>query len=396
MNGNRVNEKRVLVLAPTSQDANLTIKLLAKENLPAEICRDVADLVHKFEEGCGAILLAEETLGTTSVTMLVEALGRQPSWSDVPITIITSGGEFGQNRLRRLGVFGPGGNVTLLERPFRQQTLLSTLEVALRSRRRQYQVRDLLKERERAQEELREHATTLEQKVNERTAELNEKVAELESFSYSISHDMRQPLRAMQGFAQMLTEDYGDKLDDRGRKFLERIRSASVRLDHLIRDVLTYSQITRSNSPFTVIDLDKLLRDVVDGYPELRRARIEISESLAFVRGHEVPLTQCVSNLLGNAVKFVKPGEEPKVRVWTEHRYQFVRLWIEDEGIGIAPEDRERIFQIFSRVHHEKAYEGTGIGLSIVRKAIERMGGRVGVESELGKGSRFWIELPKA
>jgi signal transduction histidine kinase len=193
----------------------------------------------------------------------------------------------------------------------------------------------------------------------------------------------------------MLTEDYGDRLDERGRKYLERIRSAAVRLDHLIRDVLTYSRITGSNSPFVVIDLDKLLREVVDGYPELRRARIEISNSLAFVRGHEVPLTQCISNLLGNAVKFVKPGEEPKVHVWTDHRDEFVRLWIEDEGIGIAPEDRERIFQIFSRVHHEKSYEGTGIGLSIVRKAIERMGGRVGVESELGKGSRFWIELPK-
>jgi signal transduction histidine kinase len=273
--------------------------------------------------------------------------------------------------------------------------LLSTLEVALRSRRRQYQVRDLLEEREHAQKKLREHAANLEQKVDERTAELNERVAELESFSYSISHDMRQPLRAMQGYAQMLTEDYRDQLDERGRKYLERIRSAAVRLDHLIRDVLTYSRITGSNSPFVVIDLDKLLREVVDGYPELRQAGIEISNSLAFVRGHEVPLTQCISNLLGNAVKFVKRGEKPKVHVWTDHRDQFVRLWIEDEGIGIAPEDRERIFQIFSRVHHEKAYEGTGIGLSIVRKAIERMGGRVGVESELGKGSRFWIELPK-
>jgi signal transduction histidine kinase len=395
MNSHRVNESRVLVLAPTSQDANLTVDLLARENVPAAICRDMADLVHKFEAGCGAILLAEEILGSTSVALLVETLSQQPSWSDVPITIITSAGEFGQSRLRRLGVFGPSGNVTLLERPFRRLTLLSTLEVALRSRRRQYQVRDLLEEREQAQKNLREHATTLEQKVDERTAELNEKVAELESFSYSISHDMRQPLRAMQAFAQILTEDYGDRLDERGRKYLERIRSAAVRLDHLIRDVLTYSRITRSNSPFVVIDLDKLLREVVDGYPELRRARIEISNSLAFVRGHEVPLTQCISNLLGNAVKFVEPGEEPKVHVWTDHRDQFVRLWIEDEGIGIAPEDRERIFQIFSRVHHEKAYEGTGIGLSIVRKAIERMGGRVGVESELGKGSRFWIELPK-
>src|SRR6188768_3569648 len=190
MNRIRENEDRVLLLAPTSQDANLTVKLLAEEKVPAEICRDMADVVRKFEAGCGAILLAEETLGTASVGMLVEALARQPSWSDVPITIITSGGEVGQDRLRRLGGFGSSGNVTLLERPFRRQTLLSTLEVALRSRRRQYQVRDLLEEREQAQKELHEHAATLEQKVARRTAELNEKVAELESFSYSISHDM--------------------------------------------------------------------------------------------------------------------------------------------------------------------------------------------------------------
>jgi signal transduction histidine kinase len=112
------------------------------------------------------------------------------------------------------------------------------------------------------------------------------------------------------------------------------------------------------------------------------------------VLGHEAALTQCISNLLANAVKFVPAGTEPRIRVWTGSQNGSVRIWFEDNGIGIAPENHCRIFNIFERVHSDSEFEGTGIGLSIVKKAIERMGGDVGVESEPGRGSRFWIALP--
>ena len=137
-------ERRILILAPTGNDARLTAAFLTKSGLTPHICRDAAELCAYAVEGCGAILLAEETLGAASISQLVDALARQPEWSDIPVTIITSGGEASQMQLRRLGVFGPGGNVTLLERPFRPATLTSTLEAALRSRQRQYEVRKLV------------------------------------------------------------------------------------------------------------------------------------------------------------------------------------------------------------------------------------------------------------
>jgi len=137
-------EQRILILAPTGNDAPLTADFLTRSGLTPQICRDVSELCAHAIEGCGAILLAEETLGAASISHLVEALARQPEWSDIPVTIITSGGEASQTRLRHLAVFGPGGNVALLERPFRPGTLTSTLESALRSRRRQYEVRKLM------------------------------------------------------------------------------------------------------------------------------------------------------------------------------------------------------------------------------------------------------------
>ena len=111
------------------------------------------------------------------------------------------------------------------------------------------------------------------------------------------------------------------------------------------------------------------------------------------VLGHEALATQCLSNLLDNAVKFVAPGVHPQVRVWTEPRANRVRVWVEDNGIGVSKEYHERIFRMFERLHANERYPGTGIGLAIVRKAVERMGGQAGVESEPGKGSRFWLDL---
>jgi PAS domain S-box-containing protein len=139
-------ERRVLILAPTANDAQLTLDFLSKADLPAQACGDVAQLCHELGRGCGAIVLAEKTLDESSISLLVQALAAQPSWSDIPIILITSGGEAGQTRLRRLAIFGPGGNVTLLERPFRPSTLISTVEVALRSRQRQYDSHQLMQE----------------------------------------------------------------------------------------------------------------------------------------------------------------------------------------------------------------------------------------------------------
>jgi PAS domain S-box-containing protein len=226
--------------------------------------------------------------------------------------------------------------------------------------------------------------------------ELSEKNTALEAFSYIVSHDMRAPLRAMQGMVAILLESYGEKLEAEGRSYLERIKASTKRLDRLIHDVLAYSKISRVQPEIVPLDLDKLMREMVETFPNLSVASIEIVPSSAQVRGHEVPLGQCISNLLGNALKFVPPGRAPCVKVWTEANNGRLRLWVQDNGIGIQAADHSKIFEVFTRLHGDCDYEGTGLGLSMVKKAVEKMGGQVGVESEFGHGSRFWIELQAA
>jgi hypothetical protein len=238
----------------------------------------------------------------------------------------------------------------------------------------------------------------LEKLVTQRTAALRDVVAELESFSYSIAHDMRAPLRAMQGYARILQEDYALVLSIEGRDFLQRIATAAARLDSLIMDVLQYSRITRGEMPLEKVDLEQLANEIVESYPQLRmhRGLITIESPIPAVTGNGAALTQILSNFLSNAVKFTRPNVMPEIRVRGEKSGSLVRLYVEDNGIGISEEGRKKIFHMFQRLNPSSTFEGTGIGLVIARKAVERMGGKVGVESELGKGSRFWIELKRA
>jgi PAS domain S-box-containing protein len=247
-----------------------------------------------------------------------------------------------------------------------------------------------------ATEELARVNEELESRVCERTASLEQAVSQMEEFSYSVSHDLRAPVRAMHSYAKILMEDYGNRLDDNGREYLDRIIRGGTRMDRLIEDVLTYSRLSRRELKLRPVPLDKLVRDVIQTYPQIHAAQITIQGGLASVMGHEPSLTQAVSNLLNNAIKFVSPGTTPKVRVRTERRDGNVRLWVEDNGIGIKQEYQHRLFGLFERIHPEKSYEGTGIGLAIVRKSLERMGGQVGVESDGLTGSNFWIQLPAA
>jgi signal transduction histidine kinase len=273
---------------------------------------------------------------------------------------------------------------------------LRWLEASNRALQRELQEhKQAEKELRNAQAQLRRANQELEGRVDERTARLRETIGDLEAFSYSVSHDMRAPLRAMQGYAQLLNEQFGNKLDPQAIEYLQRIRSSSIRLDRLIQDVLSYSRILRAELKLTAVDLDKLVDDILVNYPGWQPplAYITAEGCLGSVRGNEAFLTQCVTNLVGNAVKFVAPGVVPRVRIWAQDKGDRVRINFTDNGIGIDPSQQQRIFGMFERIHHHSEYDGTGIGLSIVRKAIERMEGELGVESQAGQGSTFWIEL---
>jgi signal transduction histidine kinase len=246
-----------------------------------------------------------------------------------------------------------------------------------------------------AQQELQQYAAKLENTVADRTAALQETVGELESFSYSVAHDMRAPLRSMRSFSQILLKDYTGALDAIAVDYLERIARASGRLDRLILDVLNYTKILGGLLVREPVDLDRLLRDILDTYPDWQtpKTEIQIVGALPKVLGNEAFLTQCISNLVSNAVTFVSPGTVPSVQIWAEPRGSLVRLCVRDNGIGIAGDERARIFRMFERLHPAADFEGAGIGLSIARKAVERMGGAIDFDSEPGKGSTFWIEL---
>ena len=249
--------------------------------------------------------------------------------------------------------------------------------------------------RKEAEELMRSEAKRLDALVDQRTARLQETIGELEAFSYSISHDMRAPLRAMQGYAKALSEDYSERLDRDARYYLDRIYRGANRLDLLIQDVLRYSRVAKGEIALRPIDVERLLDEIISTSPDFQppQARIIVERPLHRVVGHDAYLTQCLTNLLANAVKFVAHGVVPEVRIRTERFDGKVRVWFEDNGIGIDPSHYERIFQIFGQVHAEKKYGGTGIGLAIVRKAAQRMNGDVGVEPGLDKGSRFWLIL---
>jgi len=245
----------------------------------------------------------------------------------------------------------------------------------------------------RLQEELAGSNSRLENQVRQRTASLQEIVNELEHFSYTITHDMRAPLRAVRGFIGTLEELLENRLNGDARDCMNRIAGSAKRMDRLITDALSYSKSLQTHLALGLVDATRLLHGIIESYPNLQppKARIRIDSEIPAVLANEAGLTQCFSNLLDNAVKFVEPGASAEVRVRAETRDGFVRIWFEDNGIGIPELFRPRLFQMFQRAN--KSYEGTGIGLALVRKVAERMGGRVGVESGPGQGSRFWLEL---
>ncbi|MGN6643504.1 MAG: PAS domain-containing sensor histidine kinase, partial [Verrucomicrobiota bacterium] len=238
-----------------------------------------------------------------------------------------------------------------------------------------------------ARDKLAQLNKELEQRVEERTALLEESLQSLEGVLYHVAHDLRAPLRAMHSFTDLLLDEYARTLDARGENYAQRIRDAAGRMDRLIQDLLNYGRLGHQVVVWASVDLTALVESVLK---DLRhdilttKAELQVDAPLPKVRGDAQILDQVLNNLMCNALKFVAPGVRPRIRIWAETFGSTVRLNIQDNGIGIAPDYHERIFRMFERLHEANSiYPGTGIGLAIVKKGIDRLAGRVGVESQV-------------
>jgi PAS domain S-box-containing protein len=252
-----------------------------------------------------------------------------------------------------------------------------------------------------AQAQLQAYAATLETRVAERTLKLEDVNKSLEGLSYSIAHDLRSPLRAIQGLTEILVEDSGSKLDENGKRIAADIVRSVRRMDNLINDLMSYGRLSHDDLPLAAVHTDEVVKQVLRHLQvdvEAVKAVVDVGAGLPVVRAHKTTFEQVMTNLISNALKFVDSSRPPKVAIYSAQASEngFTRIVVEDNGIGIAPEFRDRIYRIFERLHAGSRYPGTGIGLAIVQKGAERMGGRTGLESEPGKGSKFWIELPLA
>ncbi len=250
-------------------------------------------------------------------------------------------------------------------------------------------------ERRQAERDKEAYAEILENRVKERTAQLEESVRSLEGVSYSIAHDLRGPLRSMEAFTTALIEDCSAELSPTAHDYASRIATSARRMDALIRELLAFGQLAHQEIALERVSVDDAVNRAVaslEGVIEECRAEITVTH-LGWVLANGTVLEQAILNLLTNALKFVKAGTSPRIEISTEKRGERLRLQIRDHGVGIPHRYIDRIFKIFERLD-PKTYPGTGIGLAIVQKSVQRMNGTVGVESAQGEGSTFWIDLP--
>jgi signal transduction histidine kinase len=260
-------------------------------------------------------------------------------------------------------------------------------------------VEDVTSLRQANQEILRLNAG-LEQRIAERTRQLQEANEALETFGFSVSHDLREPLRTIQGYANALKEDYQEGRQDKFSVYITRIEAVTRRVDAMVSDLLEFARLSRTEiaiEAVPVVDAVREMQMMSQSEPGYGRARIDVDVPPdIFVKAHRQTFVQILTNLVSNAVKFVRPERVPEVRVRAVREGARVRISVEDNGVGIAAQAQGRIFNVFERLHSEEEFPGTGIGLAIVKKGLERMGGGVRVVSAPDAGSTFLVDLPAA
>jgi signal transduction histidine kinase/ActR/RegA family two-component response regulator len=376
MSDDASNDLRVLVLTPPEPDAALIRSALTQAGLPSHCCANVDELARELDAGAGTILLAEESLQPPVMRRLVEMLGRQPAWSDLPVLIcFKNGAETVGTALRMLDMLEPLGNVIILERPIRLMTLVSALRAGLHARRRQYQVRRLL-------------------------GELEEAVRRRDSFLVQLAHELRNPIGTIRNATHILEQ--GGLRGDLGAKERTVIGRQTSHLARLIDDLLDASRVTSGKIHLQrqSVDLSQVVQRVLREHDTALQAQ---QQRLMFdpapgplpIEGDPRRLEQVVANLLRNAVAYTPAGGEVRVSLAREGDMAVLR--VADNGIGIEPERLPHVFDLLAERERlpDRTEGGLGIGLPLVRALVEMHGGNVEARSEgTGRGSEFVVHLP--
>jgi PAS domain S-box-containing protein len=374
-----------ILLVDDNQDMRVYLERLLAEHWEVEAVSDGAEGLKAARARRPDLVLSDVIMPNLDGFGLLREMRNDPTLASVPVVLLSArAGE--EARVEGL----EAGADDYLIKPFSARELIARVKNNL----------ELVALRRKVEDEVRQRNTVLEARVKERTAQLEESVKELQTFAYTVSHDLRAPIRGMYRYAERLLSTYPGKVFDAEAKgFAANIASSAERMDLLVQDLLQYSRLTQAEMKLQDVALGPVVSAVLgsmDSEIKERKGRISVDPHLPAVTGDAVMLAQALTNLISNAIKFVPAGVEPTANIRAEAQNGRVRLWVEDNGIGITPDLHGKLFQMFERLVKAEEYPGTGIGLAIVRKAVERMGGEVGLESQPGQGSRFWIDLPRA
>jgi signal transduction histidine kinase len=382
----------IAILAPSGRDGEMAGRVLSRAGFTPQVCADISELCQAVQGDIGALLIAEEALSGRARDTLLAALEVQPSWSDVPVVLLTGEGELSQVLSRALHTVATSANVTLLERPVRVATLVTALRSALRARRRQLDVRDHLVERSAAESALRA--------AREQAEAANRAKGD---FLAMMSHELRTPLNAIGGYVELMDMELRGPVTREQRQDLHRIQQSQRHLLGLINQVLNYTRVDTGAVSYDLasVRVGKTLA-AAEAFivPQVRMRRLTYvltdCDPELCVLADEEKLQQILLNLLTNAIKFTDAGGE--IRVSYTGRGGIVDISVRDTGIGIAAEKLASVFEPFVQVDQRltRANEGVGLGLAISRDLARGMGGDLAAESTPGVGSTFTLTLPAA
>lgn len=361
-----------MVFAPTGRDTHLLTVTLRERGVHVEPCGSVEQLLQLVGEGASAAIITEEVLSLSGLDQLRNWLEQQPTWSDMPIIVLSTSGYASRATAKRAEELLVLGNITLLERPVRPETIGLAARAAIRARQRQYQMRD------------RENTLTL----------MNE---DLQQFAFSVSHDLQEPIRNIAVYSELLKRRLASSLNEDNGAFLNFINTGAKRLEVLVRDLLTYTRLINSpEEAITSIEAETALAEAMGGLAEaIRSSNAQITwVPLPKVSVRPFHLQEVFQNLLSNAIKYRSP-EPPRIEITVSNRNSFWQFRLKDNGIGIAPAYKDHIFGLFKRLHRNDELSGTGIGLALCKRIVERYGGAIWVESGEAAGSTFCFTLPE-